>query len=115
MSRKSEISIIEVDFKDALDITINGYAICEITYASSDDENLLIKNKDDAVEIAKKFVDVLEEKYGAVKESDYPNDLKLPSTMSCVEGYECNQCENEDEDDEMAMKVFVRELCNCSD
>lgn len=115
MSRKSEISIIEVDYNDSLNITINGYAICEITYASSDDERLLIKNKDDAVEIAKKFVDVLEEKYGAVKESDYPNDLKLPSTMSCVEGYECNQSASEEEDDKLAMKVLMRDILCSSD
>lgn len=115
MSRVSEISIIDVDFHDQLNITINGYVICDITYASSDDETLLIRNKDDAIEIAKKFVEVLEEKYGAVKESDFPNDLKLPSTMSCIEGYECTQSSSEEEDEKMAMKVLMSEICNCSD
>ncbi len=114
MERISDIGIVDFDDKYEMDIVINGYAIADIHYGS----NTLIKNKEEAIEVAKKVVDIVELIYGEVKNEDYPNSLKLPSVMACVEGYEIPQYENEEEDEEgmaHSLSKLAELMCQCQE
>lgn len=105
MSRTSEISIMES--KDTLQISINGYGICDVIY-SENHPKCLIKSKDDAIEISKEIVNLLESKYGEVKEKDYPNPFKAPMNTKCVEGYELGSiCTSEEEEQEQFIKAMM--------
>ena len=114
----SEISILD-SIDGVVGIVINGWTICDIHY----DDDLLIKHKEDAVELAKAFVDILEEDYGDAKESDYPNKHPNPPKSFFVEGYESPNCMSEDEfnahiKDQMGEYVdkLIDDLfCDCCD
>jgi len=86
-----------------INIVINGRKIMDIHYH----EVTLIKTREDAINFGKLFIPFLENKYGDVKNEDYPNPLKLSSKASYVEEYEGPQCEDEEEDMEMMRKVMA--------
>lgn len=118
MNRKSDIAIIKSPLTSRLDIVINGWSISEIVY----DDDILIKDEETAIKIAKKFVDVLEEEFGEVKNEDYPNDSKLSPNVDCVEGYETPQFTQEEYEEYMEKRApelfddFLDFLdCDCCD
>lgn len=84
MSRNSDISIAITD--DKLLIDINGWKICDIYF----NECLLIKTLDEAEPLAKAIVNLIEGRYGEVREKDFPNDEKCPpsSVLKHIDGYE---------------------------
>lgn len=93
MSRHSELSIGLID--NQVYVNINGYVICEITYGS--DKRCLIKTEEDAVDLAKRIIMLLELRYGEVKEEHFPNDTISPPKSSFVEGYESPSATTEEE------------------
>ena len=102
----SDIAMIDNVDDNEINIVINGRKIMDIHYH----EVTLIKTREDAISFGKLFIPFLENKYGDVKNEDYSNHLKLPSTMSYVEGYEGPQSESEEEDVESMLKVILMDM-----
>ena len=83
----SDIALVRDTDDGSIRMMINGWAIAKVDYCGI----CLIKTEEDAIEIAKEFVKVIEDKYGDVKNEDFENDAKLAPHLECVEGYESPQ------------------------
>lgn len=94
LSRHSEISILQC-IPNEIAVVINGWSICDIAYG--EDNHYLIKTKEDAVDLAKRIIMLLELRYDNVKEKDFPNTYSNPPASGFVEGYESPNCTSEEE------------------
>ena len=103
-----------------IDVVINGWSICDISYG----DDFLIKSKEEAVDLGKRIIMLLELKYDDVKEEDYPNDYPNLPPSYFVEGYESPNCMSNDEFGEYTKSMAAESLekiidelfdCDCCD